>query len=359
MNSLTTTSTNDSPKTPASPKPMTRFCRSLGFASAVLGLALCATPAFAVNKDMVQLQTQVQQLQDAVARLQQSNDERMGVMRDLVQQTADSVNKMSVALQTLQQHMQTQQDAANGKVDQVSGQIQSLNDSVDELKARLTRMEKSLQDIQGQQQSISATLQNNNPAQGTTAAPGAPGAAGPQTTAPPPSQDNAAPLPAPDQAQPATPRKPSAGIPMAAAAPNTAPNTPGAPPADDLYKTALGDYMGARYSLATSEFGDVVKYYPDNPLSGNSLYYLGEIDYRAGHFGASVKSYDRVLTEYPGSARIPAAHLHKGEALLAMHQNDAGVRELRALIQRFPNSPEAMQARSKLSGMGVPVNPRR
>ena len=56
-----------------------------------------ASPAFAVNKDMVQLQTQVQQLQDAVAHLQQSNDERMGVLNDLVQQSADSVNKMSLA----------------------------------------------------------------------------------------------------------------------------------------------------------------------------------------------------------------------------------------------------------------------
>src|SRR3569833_260297 len=59
-------------------------------------LALPA-PAFAVNRDMVQLQTQVQQLQDAVQLLQQSNDERMGVLRDLVQQSADSENKMSQA----------------------------------------------------------------------------------------------------------------------------------------------------------------------------------------------------------------------------------------------------------------------
>src|ERR1700731_3473995 len=166
-------------------KPIRPVCAVL------LAAALfCSSPAFAVNKDMVQLQTQVQQLQDAVARLQQSNDERMGVMRDLVQQTADSVNKMSVALQTLQQHMQTQQDAQNAKVDQVSGQIQSLNDSVDELKARLTRMEKSLQDIQGQQQSIGAALQNNSSTPGQSATP-APGSNSPQGA--PTTQDNAAP----------------------------------------------------------------------------------------------------------------------------------------------------------------------
>jgi TolA-binding protein len=45
-------------------------------------------------------------------------------------------------------------------------------------------------------------------------------------------------------------------------------------------------------------------------------------------------------------------------ALIALNQKDAGVREFRTLIQRFPNSPEAMQARSKLSGMGVTVTPR-
>src|ERR1700761_3217074 len=86
-------------------------------AAALLCLALCSTPAHAINKDMVQLQTQIQQLQDAVARLQQSNDERMGVLRDLVQQTADSVNKMSVVVTGLQTRMQSLQDASSQKND--------------------------------------------------------------------------------------------------------------------------------------------------------------------------------------------------------------------------------------------------
>ena len=45
-------------------------------------------------------------------------------------------------------------------------------------------------------------------------------------------------------------------------------------------------------------------------------------------------------------------------ALFSLKENEAGTRELRTLIQRFPNSPEAMQARSKLSGMGIPVTPK-
>jgi tol-pal system protein YbgF len=309
----------------------------------VLAAALfCGSPAFAVNKDMVQLQTQIQQLQDAVARLQQSNDERMGVMKDLIQQSADSINKMSVTVDALHKQLQTQQEAQGGKVDQLSGQIQSLNDSVDEIKTRLGSLQKLMQDVQGQQQSMSANMQNT---------PQSGGSASPVPVNPIPAPSGTAPAPIVRKG------KPSADVPLAAAPAATSAG-PSVPPADELYKTALGDYMAAKYALASSEFGDVVKNYPDNPLSGNSYYYQAEIDYRAGRYAAAIKSYDSVLEQYSDSNKVPVSHLHKGMALIALNQKDAGVREFRTLIQRFPNSPEAMQARSKLSGMGVTVTPK-
>jgi tol-pal system protein YbgF len=306
----------------------------------IAALCFCSSPAFAANKDMVQLQTQVQQLQDAVARLQQSNDERMGVMKDLIQQSADSINKMAVTVDGLHRQLQTQQEAQGTKVDQLSGQIQSLNDSVDEIKARLGSLQKLMQDIQGQQQSMNANMQNT-PQSGGSASP-----------------VPVNPIPAPSGPTTPVPRKgkPSAGVPQAADSPP--PVGPAVPPADELYKTALGDYMAAKYALASSEFGDVVKNYPDNPLSGNSYYYQAEIDYRGGRYAAAIKSYDSVIEQYSDSNKVPVAHLHKGMALIALNQKDAGVREFRTLIQRYPNSPEAMQARSKLSGMGVTVTPR-
>lgn len=323
--------------------------KSIRLASvALLGTVMVfTTPSFAANRDMIQLQTQVQQLQDAVARLQQTNDERMGVMKDLVQQSADAVNKMSSNMDDLKKQMLEQQAAQGNKIDQVSGQIQSMNDSIDEVKARIGNLEKLLQNIQNQQQSMSASMQNAQPAGGS----GIPDNSG----APPanaPSEASAFPAPATDAGG-----KPLAGTPLPAD--NSASAGPAAPPADELYKTALGDYMSAKYSLAASEFGDVTKNYPDNPLSGNAFYYRGEIDYRGGRYADAIKSYDKVIEQYPASNKVPASRLHKGNAFIELKQTPAGVRELRALIQRFPNSPEAMQARSKLSGMGVPVTPRR
>ena len=175
------------------------------FASVLLLLALAAPPARAVNKDMVELQTQVQELQTAVSRLQQSNDERMGVLKDLVQQTADSVNKMSLSISTLQQQMATQHDSTNSKLDQFSTQMQGLSDSLDEVKARLNKLETGLKSVQDQQQSIDAALQNLAP---PNPAP-APGAA----TQP---GDNAVPPTQPTGAAPTT----NGGTPMAISTPS-------------------------------------------------------------------------------------------------------------------------------------------
>lgn len=322
-----------------------KFLRHASALFTVLSAVLFVAPAFAANRDMIQLQTQVQQLQDAVARLQQSNDERMGVMKDLVQQNADSMNKMAAAIDAVQRSLQTQQEATGTKLDQVSGQVQALNDSLDEMKARLAKLEKLTQDIQSQQQSITT---GSAPSTDTSAAP----------VETPPQPDTAAPTP---ETAPAVRRgKPSAGIPMSDnTVPPVAPPASAAPPVDDLYKSAIGDYMAAKYSLAASEFADVIRYYPDHSLAGNSFYYLGEIDYRGAKYNEAIKDYDMVLDHFPANNKVPAARLHKGQALTALNQNDAAVREFRALIARFPASPEAMLARSKLSGMGITVTPKR
>src|SRR3989442_15296118 len=88
-------------------------------------------PAQAANKEMVQLQTQVQALQDQMARMQQSFDERMGVMQHLIEQSTDNMNKVALAVSNLQANLQKQQNDAGSHVEQLSGQIQALNDSLD------------------------------------------------------------------------------------------------------------------------------------------------------------------------------------------------------------------------------------
>ncbi len=319
---------------------MTRFHslrRSIVLIALVALVPLASLPAYGENKDMIQLQTQVQALQDAIAKLQQTNDESFGMLKQLIQQTADSVNTMSTTVNGLKLSMQNQQDAVSASNQQVSGQVQSLNDSIDELKARMARMEKALEAIQSQQQATNATL-SSLPQGGVPAgaAPSGPPQAAPSTS---PNQGTA-----PDSGTDNTPP------PITSA--NTAPPPASVQPsAGDMYRGAYADYISARYSLASSEFTDLIKAYPDDNLSGNGYYYLGEMQMRTHHPSLAIKDYDQVLTRYVDNAKVPAAQLHKAEALIETHQNEAAERELRSLIQRFPVSPEASQARAKLNSI--------
>ncbi len=291
------------------------------WALALSGILLGAMPvrAHAASKEMIQLQTQVQQLLDMVQRLQTTLDTRFAVLQNLSQQTADQAVQMSATVNTLQQKLNAQNEAINGKLDANSGQVQSLNDSVDELKTRIAKLEKSVQDMQGQLQNI------QNPPQG--AAPGGPGGS-----------------PTPD----AGPGGGAAGTMPGAAASQT-------PPLQQTFQAALSDFNAAKYKLAEGEFGDVIRSYPMDDMAGSAQFYLGEIAYREGNFDDAVKDYNAVLEGFSGNAKAPAAQLHKGLALLKENKRDAGVHELRLLIQRHPQTPEAAQAREKLNGMGVRI----
>jgi tol-pal system protein YbgF len=311
--------------------------RFLAAAALLMVLTSTSIPAHAVSKDMIQLQTQVQQLLDMVQRLQSTMDSKFGVIQNLAQQTADQASQMQKAVDALQQKLDAQTQAQSGKVDAVSGQVQSLNDSVDELKTRIAKLDKSIQDLQAQLQQLQS---QPNPGAVPGAAPGG-AAPSPQGAAPNPST-GASSAPAGDQNAPA----PGASM-------NAAPSPPMAqrPPLEETYQAALKDFNAGRYQLAASEFNDVIHNYPLDDLAGTSQFYLGEIAYQQQNYNDAVNNYNVVIESFSGNAKAPTAQLHKGLALLAMGKKEAGVRELRVLIQRHPQTPEAASARRKLSSM--------
>lgn len=282
--------------------------RFLAAAALILLVAPAGVPAHAVAKEIVELQTQVNQLLDMVQRLQSTLDTRFAVMQHLAEQTADEANKMTVAVSNLQKQLDAQSQAVSGKTDAVSGQMQSLNDSVDEVKSRIAKLDKSIQDLQAQLQ---------------------------QTQAPPAT----------------TPGAPGSGQ-QAGAAPGTGAQ---APPLEETYQAGVRDFNAGRLPVAAGEFQDVVHFYPLEDMAGSAKFYLGEIAYQEKDYPEAINNYNAVLEAFSGNAKAPAAQLHKGYSLLATNKRDAGVRELRLLIQRYPQTPEARTARTKLNGMGVKI----
>lgn len=291
-------------------------------------LALAPARAHAASKEIIALQTQVQQLLDMVQRMQSTMDTKFGVLQHLVEQTADNANQMTQTVNALQQKLNQQNDAVSGKIDTASGQVQSLNDSVDELKTRIAKLDKSIQDLQGQLQNIQSAPAGTQPATGTPAG-AVPGS-----------------IPAPGGGVGA------GGAPAQPMAANPPPSNP-APPLKETFQSGLRDFNAAKYSVATGEFQDVVHYYPMDDLAGSAEFYLGEIAYRQQDYAEAIKNYNAVLENFSGNSKAAAAQLHKGNALIQQGKRDAGVHEFRLLVQRYPQTPEAAQARTKLTAMGV------
>ena len=276
------------------------------FVAGIVGGALLApAPVGAVAKEIIQLQRDVALLLQAQRDLQRSVDEKHAVLKTLLEQSLDSINRLSTTMGSLQKSVQDVQANSGARMDSLSTQVQALADSLEEVKVRLARLSQQMAETQGVLQSLDAKVAGGAPV-------------------------------------------PREGAPA------------GAPPpsADVLYSNGLRDFTGGKYDLARQEFLDYLKHYPDTDLASNAQFYLGEIFYAQNQHKEAIAEYDKVLDNYPKSFKLAAARLKKGLALLELGQRAPALRELREVVRRHPGTEEERRARAKLKELGGPVRSR-
>ena len=294
-------------------------------AGAVGGALLSPAPVSAVAREMIELQTSVNQVLANQQQIQTAMTQNAAVEKTLLDQLATTVNSFNSNMATLQKSVQEMQANSAASLNSMGTQVQGLSDNVADLQARVGKLDQKLADAQNTLQSIDAKLAGNAPA----AEPGTPGSEAPA---------------------------PGGGAPPSATAPGGAPAmVPGAPSADVLYSNGLRDWTGKRYDLATQEFNDYLKYYGTTDLASNAQFYLGEIAYSQGKFQLAVDAYSKVIENYPKSFKLAPAHLKKALALLELGQKTNAERELRAVVRLFPGTDEERKARAKLKELGAPV----
>ncbi len=287
------------------------------FVSAVAGSLVGPRPALAVAREIIELQRDVTSILQGQKDMQTQMTEDHTVIKTLVGQSSDSVNKLNATMSGLQKSVQDVQANSGTRLDTMSTQVQGLSDNLEEIKSRIGKLNQQLVDLQNSVQAIDARLAGGTP----TAAPGGTSPTGAGTS------------------------------------PNATPAAPSGPPpsADTLYSNGLRDITSGKYDLANSEFQDYLKYYADTDLASNAQFYLGEIAYSQKQYDQAVTEYEKVLTNYPKSFKLAPARLKKGMALIELNQKSAGVRELREVVKRYPGTEEERRARAKLKDLGVAV----
>ena len=287
--------------------------------SALAGSLIGPRPAMAVAREIIELQRDVTSLLQGQKDLSQQMTQDHTVQKTLIEQSGDTVRQLNSTMSSLQKSVQDVQANSGARLDTMSTQVQGLSDNLEEIKSRLGKVNQHLVDLQNSVQNIDARMSGGSPSNTPSSAP--------------------------------TGSSPNPG--SASMAPSGGSGAP--PSADTLYSNGLRDITSGKYDLARSEFQDYLRYYGDTDLASNAQFYLGEIAYQQKQYEQAVDEYDKVLTTYPKSFKLPSARLKKGMALIELGQKNPGVRELREVVKRYPGTEEERRARARLKDLGVSV----
>ena len=73
------------------------------------------------------------------------------------------------------------------------------------------------------------------------------------------------------------------------------------------------------------------------PITGRTLYEEAILEYQS------------LIDVYPRDSRVPLAYLKQGLSLMKLNKNEEAKLFLQTLVDKYPNSPEADEARKKIS----------
>lgn len=125
-------------------------------------------------------------------------------------------------------------------------------------------------------------------------------------------------------------------------------------PADPqaLYDAALAALRRGSISTARSGFQEFLRAAPEHRMAPEAQYNIGQSYEQGRDVAAAITAYEAVLSEYATSARAPAALLRIARLELGRGNRTQARTRFNQVVQRFPRSAEAGEARTELQRLG-------
>lgn len=154
-----------------------------------------------------------------------------------------------------------------------------------------------------------------------------------QAAAPPPAREKRV------EARPAEPDRPAA---------------PSGPP-DQLYSAALASFRAREHGQAVLEFTDFIARHPQHPLAANAQFWIAEAYYLQRDYRQAIAEYEKVAEKSAKSGKVPDALLKIGLCFRALNDPARAREAWQQLVQAYPDSEAARQARTLIGARAVPV----
>jgi tol-pal system protein YbgF len=141
---------------------------------------------------------------------------------------------------------------------------------------------------------------------------------------------------APAEALPPAARRPSAGGAQVATLP------PSDSPKDN-YDLAYGYVLRKDYGLAEDGFRSFLVKFPNDRLTPDAHYWLGESLFQRQQFRDAAESFLTVSTKYETAGKAPEALLRLGQSLAALGEKEAACASLGEVLRKYPRASVAVK----------------
>jgi len=251
----------------------------------------------------------------------------------------------------IQSLMQRVQDLEN-TLSRLTGQNERLSHQVDQLRTALDRAQKDfdyrLCTMSAQQ--LGAADETGGGGGLNCGAVGQQGNAQPMS-APPPSQasfGNTTQQLAPPPGSLGTLSPGDVNSPSRYAQPATeAPRQLAAIDSNSEYNSAMQLLARARYDEAKSAFRSFADSHPDDMLTPQAVYWVGDIAYVQKDYPGAAHAFAEQIKKYPQSSKAPDSMLKLGQSLIAMGQKQEGCTTLGAIKAKYPQATDTVLSSAK------------
>jgi tol-pal system protein YbgF len=159
-----------------------------------------------------------------------------------------------------------------------------------------------------------------------------------------------------DSGDPGAPLDLSGGWSRNAAAPATAPVSPGVPQSGvktpggtviaalprspkEEFDIALAYFKQKSYENAAKSFAAFLEKNPKDKMASEATYFRGESFYLLGRYREAAEQYLKIPAQYPGSPRAPEALLRLGQSLNVLGAKEQACATFGEIVRKYPNAP--------------------
>lgn len=121
------------------------------------------------------------------------------------------------------------------------------------------------------------------------------------------------------------------------------------PSAEAYYKQAQDALKAGEFVKSREILARLLEQFPGHKLAPNARYWIGETYYMEKNYEQAVLEFQRVVTEFPGKDKVPAAMLKQAMAFKELGDLKSARFVLKELLDKTPHAEEAALARDLLS----------